>query len=158
MIYFFYAYLTGSMLSIIWVSIILFVLLDKNDLNYKADDQQITYILIPLFWPLVLLTQPGFFLKGREIFRIDEDSFADIMPRHKRRLKQLELMAETPPLCGSVVLYRHSYIYDENDQSNEILFKSEDIATHFKGKDLPLPNYEENLAIIAWIKNLSKIH
>ena len=158
MIYIFYAYLIGSTLSIIWIAYIRFVLLDRENLNYSTDDLWMTYILTALIWAIMLLTQPRYFLKGRELFRINEDSVDGFMLRHNRRLKQLEKMAESPPLCGRVVLYPHSYIYDEEAQPTEILFKSDDIVTHFKGKNLPLPNHEENLAIVAWIKNRDDTH
>lgn len=146
-------YLTGLLLVVTLFSFIKLFQVDPDDHHYSTDDLFIIISFAAIFWPLLLLLKPSYFIQGKELFKIDNSSITDIIKYQKNRLNELEKMAGSPPLCGRVIQYHHRYIYDEPEKLTNILFNSADVETFFKGKDLPLPNPEENIAIISWIKN-----
>jgi hypothetical protein len=126
--------------------------LDEFDWRYRSGDIWLGFGLSLLLWPLFLLVIPRTILRGDAVLDVRDDNDLALCGSMANRMRRLHQISINPPECGAEVVYRYPETLFENQEYIDLTFRSADIASHFKGKDLPLFWQEEKKAIVAFIK------
>jgi hypothetical protein len=125
--------------------------LDKFDWQYRSGDICLGFCLSLLLWPVFLALKPKMILKGDAVRGQAGVTTLDVSGSMANRMRSFHKIVMNPPECGATVLYKYPDTLIEGLQHIDLFFRSADIASHFKGKNLPLFWQQEKRALVAFL-------
>jgi len=149
----FWIYLSVTFTIALWLGFMIRRHLDTFDWRYRRDDIWTGFCLSLALWPLLLVIKPALILKGKVVLEADNDSALDLTGSRAKRMRMLDQITRNPPACGSEIIYRQGDCLIDGQKSISLLFRTADIESHFKGKDLPVFSPQEAAALVSLIRN-----
>ena len=130
-----YVYVAVASLFAIWMGWHMYSTLDRFDWDFRRSDIWLSFGLLTIFWPLVMIFKPSELMKPNFGYRTSMLNF-DYAETTRQRVKFME----NPPPCGSTVTYRT--VGDDSKSASAVFyFSSASVETmakeinqnHYKG-------------------------
>lgn len=139
-----YIYVVVALIFAAWMSWHMYRTLDRFDWGSRRTDIWLSFGLLTIFWPLVMIFKPSELMKPNFGYRPSMLN-VDFAERTRQRIKFME----NPPACGSTVTYRTA---GDNSKSTGAIFYFSATNVHLMAKHMSeeWPNLEGMHGAARW--------